>query len=68
MHPTWVLEAYGHAITYVSRQFRRHEEHYPTHDLELLAVVHELKVWMHYFLSNLVYIYTDHKSLNYLFE
>jgi hypothetical protein len=38
-----------------------------THDLELLAVVHALKVWRHYLLGNLVHIYTDHKSLKYLF-
>jgi hypothetical protein len=55
------------AIAYASRQLRHHEEHYPTHDLELLTVVHTLKVWRHYLLSNLVYIYTDHKSLKYLF-
>jgi hypothetical protein len=36
------------AISYASRQLRRHEEHYPTHDLELVAVVHALKVWSHY--------------------
>jgi hypothetical protein len=50
-----------------SQQLRRHEEHCPTHDLELLAVVHTLKVWMHYILGNLVNIHTDHKSLKYLF-
>jgi hypothetical protein len=54
-------------IAYTSRQLRRHEEHYPTHDLELLAVVHTLKVWRYYLLGNLVHIYTDHKSLKYLF-
>jgi hypothetical protein len=58
-----VLMQDGHAIAY----FSRHEEHYPTHDLELLAVVHALKVWRHYLLGNLVHIYTDHKSLKYLF-
>jgi hypothetical protein len=41
--------------------------HYPTHDLELLVVIHMLKVWRHYLLGNLVHIYTDHKSLKYLF-
>jgi hypothetical protein len=56
----------GHAIAYALRQLRRHEEHYPIHDLELLAVVHTLKVWRHYLLGNLVHIYTDHKSLKYL--
>jgi hypothetical protein len=34
----------GRVIAYALRQLRRHEEHYPTHDLELLAVVHTLKV------------------------
>jgi hypothetical protein len=62
-----VLRQYGHAIAYASRQLRCHEEHYPTHDLELLAVIHILKVWRHYLLGNLVHIYTDHKSLKYLF-
>jgi hypothetical protein len=62
-----VLMQDGRVITYASQQLRRHEEHYPTHDLELLAVVHALKVWRHYLLSNLVHIYTDHKSLKYLF-
>jgi hypothetical protein len=62
-----VLMQDGRAIAYTSRQLRCHEEHYPTHDLELLAVVHTLKVWRHYLLNNLVHIYTDHKSLKYLF-
>jgi hypothetical protein len=55
------------AIAYASRQLRHHEEYYPTHDLELLAVVQALKVWRHYLLGNLVHIYTDHKNLKYLF-
>jgi hypothetical protein len=62
-----VLMQGGRATAYVSRQLRRHEEHYPTHDLELLAVVHTLKVLRHYLLGNLVHIYTNHKSLKYLF-
>jgi hypothetical protein len=41
--------------------------HYPTHDIELLVVVHTLKVWRHYLLGNLVHIYTDKKRLKYLF-
>jgi hypothetical protein len=44
-----------------------HEEHYPTHDLELLAIIHALKVWRHYLLGNLLHVYTNHKSLKYLF-
>jgi hypothetical protein len=45
----------------------RHEEHYPTHDLELAAVVHALKIWRHYLLGNIYHIYKDHKSLKYIF-
>jgi hypothetical protein len=62
-----VLIQDSHAIAYASRQLRCHEEHYPTHDLELLTVVHTLKVWRHYLLGNLVHIYTDYNSLKYLF-
>ena len=40
-----VLMQEGRVIAYASRQLRRHEEHYPTHDLELAAVVHALKIW-----------------------
>jgi hypothetical protein len=54
-------------ISYSSRQLRRHEEYYPTHDLELAAVVMALRTWHHYLLGNVVHIYTDHKSLKYIF-
>jgi hypothetical protein len=62
-----VLMQEGRVIAYASRQLKKHEEHYPTHDLELAAVVHALKIWRHYLLGNLVHIYTDHKSLKYIF-
>ena len=54
-------------IAYASRALRRHEENYATHDLELVAVVHALKIWSHYLLGNPVHIYSDHKSLKYIF-
>jgi hypothetical protein len=57
----------GHVISYSSRQLRRHEEHYPTHDLELAVVVMVLWTWQHYLHGNVVHIYTDHKSLKYIF-
>jgi hypothetical protein len=62
-----VLMQEGRVIAYASWQLRRHEEHYPTHDLELAAVVHALKIWRHYLLGNICHIYTDHKSLKYIF-
>jgi hypothetical protein len=54
-------------ILYSSRQLRCHEEHYPTHDLELVAVVLALRTWRYYLLGNVVHIYTNHKSLKYIF-
>ena len=46
-----ILQQDHHPIAYESRQLRIHEKNYPTHDLELLAVVHALKKWRHYLLS-----------------
>jgi hypothetical protein len=57
----------GHVIAYSSWQLRPHEEHYPTHDLELVVVVHALCTWRHYLLGNGAHIFTDHKSLKYFF-
>ena len=47
-------------VSYASRQLQSHELNYATHDLELAAVVHAL-------IGNCCDIYTDHKSLKYIF-
>jgi hypothetical protein len=57
----------GHLIAYASRQLRKHELNYPTHDLELAVVVHALKIWRHYIMGTKCQVYTDHKSLKYIF-
>jgi hypothetical protein len=62
-----VLMQEGRVVAYASRQLRSHEQNYPTHDLELAAVVHALKIWRHYLIGNKCEIYTDHKSLKYIF-
>ncbi|WVZ70685.1 hypothetical protein U9M48_019328 [Paspalum notatum var. saurae] len=62
-----VLMQEGRVFAYASSQLRKHEVNYPTHDLELLAVVYALKKWRHYLLGNTYHIYTDHKSLKYIF-
>ena len=62
-----VLMQDGHVIAYASHQLKKHEVNYPTHDLELAAVVHALKIWRHYLLDNKVHIFTDHKSIKYIF-
>jgi hypothetical protein len=62
-----VLMQDGHVIAYASRQLRKHEAHYPTHDLELAVVVHALKIWGYYLMRKRCELYTDHKSLKYIF-
>jgi hypothetical protein len=62
-----VLMQEGRVISYSSWQLRRHKENYPTHDLELAVVVMALRTWRHYLLGNVVHIYTNHKSLKYIF-
>jgi hypothetical protein len=57
----------GYVIVYTSHQLRKHELNYPTHDLELAAVVHALKIWRHYIMGTKCQVYTDHKSLKYIF-
>jgi hypothetical protein len=54
-----VLMQEGHVIAYASRQLRKHELNYPTHNLELAAVVHALKIWRHYVMGTKCQIYTD---------
>jgi hypothetical protein len=54
-------------IAYASRTLRPHEQNYPTHDLELIAVVHALKMCRHYLMGTHCNIFTDHKSLKYIF-
>ncbi|XP_066162190.1 uncharacterized protein [Oryza sativa Japonica Group] len=62
-----VLMQDGNVVAYASRQLRPHEKNYPTHDLELAAVVHALKIWCHYLFGTRTEVYTDHKSLKYIF-
>jgi hypothetical protein len=62
-----VLMQEGQVVCYASRQLRKHEGNYPTHDLQLAAVVHALKIWRHYLIGHRCEIYSDHKSLKYIF-
>ncbi|GJY20991.1 putative reverse transcriptase domain-containing protein [Tanacetum coccineum] len=63
-----VLMQRGKVITYASRQLKIHEKNYTTHDLELGAVVFDLKTWRHYLYGTKSVIYTDHKSLQHIFD
>ena len=62
-----VLMQNGRVEAYVSRQLKPHEKNYPTHDLELAAVVFALKIWRCYLYEVKFEVYSDHKSLKYLF-
>ncbi|GJW22095.1 reverse transcriptase [Tanacetum coccineum] len=57
----------GKGDRYASRQLKPYEVNYPTHDLELAAVVFALKIWRHYLYGEACDIFTDHKSLKYIF-
>ncbi|WMV07081.1 hypothetical protein MTR67_000466, partial [Solanum verrucosum] len=61
-----VLMQNGKVISYASRQLKVHKKNYPTHDLELAAIVFALKIWRHYLYGVQVDVFTDHKSLQYV--
>ncbi|KAJ9555226.1 hypothetical protein OSB04_009840 [Centaurea solstitialis] len=58
----------GKVISYASRQLKDHERNYPVHDLELAAVVFALKLWRHYLYGTKCTLFTDHKSLQHIFD
>ena len=62
-----VLMQHDIVVTYASRQLKSHEQNFLTHDLELAVVIFALKIWRHYLLGTRVEIFTDYKSLKYIF-
>jgi len=63
-----VLMQNRQVVAYASRQLKVHEKNYPTQDLELAAVVFVLKIWRHYLYGSRIEVFSDHKSLKYLFD
>jgi len=63
-----VLMQNREVVAYASRQLKVHEKNYLTHDLELAAVVYVLKIWRHYLYGSTFEVFSDHKSLKYLFD
>ena len=53
-------------VSYASRKLKKNEGNYPSHDLELAAVVHALKTWRHYLMGKRCEVFTDHRSLKYI--
>jgi hypothetical protein len=40
---------------------------HPAHDLELAPMVHAIMIWRHYIIGKRCEVYSDHKSLKYIF-
>ncbi|KAD3640029.1 hypothetical protein E3N88_29252 [Mikania micrantha] len=62
------VDATRESYSYASRQLKVHEKNYTTPDLELGAVVFALKIWRHYLYGTKCTIFTDHKSLQHIFD
>ena len=54
-------------VAYGSRRLNNYEQNYPTHDMELAAIVLALKIWRHYLYGEQFEVFLDHKSLKYIF-
>ena len=63
-----VLTQEGHVIAYESRKLKIHEMNYTTYDLELVVVIHALKMWRHYLIGRRFALMSDNISLKYLFD
>ena len=63
-----VITQNGHVICYESRKLKEHEKNYATHDLELPAIVHALRMWRHYLMGRKFELRTNHHGLKYLFQ
>ena len=62
-----VLMQHGKVVAYASKQLKSYEQNYPTHNLELATVIFVLKIWRHYLYGAQCEVFTDHKSLKYIF-
>ena len=62
-----VLMQFGRVVAYGSRKLKNHERNYPTHDMELAAIVFSLKIWHHCLYGEQFEVFSDHKSLKFIF-
>jgi hypothetical protein len=63
-----VLMQRDKVMAYASRQLKKANENYMIHDLELGVVIFALKMWRHYLYRTKCTIFTDHKSLQHIFD
>ena len=62
-----VLMQSERVVIYGSRQLKNYEQNYSTHDMELAAIVFALNIWYHYLYGEQFEVFSDHKSLKYIF-
>ena len=58
----------NHVIAYESQKLKKHEENYVTHEWELAAIIHTLKMWRHYLVGRKFLLLTDNITLKYMFD
>ena len=58
---------FGRVVAYGSRKLKNHERNYPTHEMEFPAIVFALKIWCHYLYGEQFEVFSDKKSLKYIF-
>jgi hypothetical protein len=63
-----ILTHNGHVVFYESINIKKHGNNYVTHDLELVNIVHALKIWRQYLMGRKFELRIDHSGLKYLFE
>ena len=62
-----VLIQSGRIVAYGSQQLKNHELSYSTHDMKLAAIVFALKICCRYLYGEHFKVFSDHKSLKYIF-
>ena len=63
----YIMIQSGRVVAYGSKQLKNHEKNYPTHDLDLVTIVFALNIWCHYLYGKQFEVFSDHKSLKYIF-
>ena len=62
-----VLIQHGKVIAYAYRKLKVHKKNYPTHYIQLAALVFAFNIWRHFFYGVHVEIFTDQNTLQYMF-